>query len=263
MLDEAEYQREYDKAAAELEATAKATTANSEDEANVNAEQAVKKPEAASEEKVIEKAESVDAQKEQDPIAELRDRVEKAEKIARDQQAWATRVAQENAAIKRAQQQREREAQKPAILDANPELADAIRYVAHDPKPEQEANAQREQFMSIVDRAHPGIFSIDADPELVNALETRLGALGEAISDPLVVIREITEEKLAHAERQIGKRFAAESAKQAQKSAMSVPGAGYGSGVKASTDTALEEVQRIQKMSDVEFAKEVRRVKGY
>jgi hypothetical protein len=254
MADDTEYQREYDKAAAELEAAATATTARGDDGKFVKAETAPKVAEVSEE---IEKAEEVD------PLAELRARLEKAEKIAKDQQAWATRVSQENAAIKREQQQREREAKKPAILDANPDLADAIRYVAHDPKPQEQADAQREQFLGIVDKAHPGIFSMDADPELVKALEIRLGALGDAASDPLVVIREITEEKLAHAERNLGKRFAAESAKLAQKSAMSVPGAGSGSGPKAVPDAALAEVQRIQSMSDADFAKEVRRVKGY
>jgi hypothetical protein len=123
---------------------------------------------------------------------------------------------------------------------------------------------QAQQWQNVIDKAHPGIFSNDLDPELLKSLETRLSALDDnARSDPILVIREITEEKLAHAERNIGKRFAAESARLAQKSAMSVPGAGSGGGVKSSTDAALEDVRRFQNMTDAEFAKEVRRVKGY
>jgi hypothetical protein len=53
--------------------------------------------------------------------------------MAKDNQAWATKLAQEAAQLKREREQREREAKKPAILDANPELAEAIRYVAQDP----------------------------------------------------------------------------------------------------------------------------------
>jgi hypothetical protein len=83
-----------------------------------------------------------------------------------------------------------------------------------------------------------------------------------AWQDPLVAIREITEEKLAHGERQLGKRFAAEAAKLKEKSAMSVPGAGAGSGAKAPVDAQLAEVDRIRNMSDAEFQKEVRRGQG-
>jgi hypothetical protein len=54
--------------------------------------------------------------------------------MAKDNQAAFTRAAQEAAQLKREREQREREANKPAILDANPELAEAIRYVAQDPE---------------------------------------------------------------------------------------------------------------------------------
>lgn len=238
-VEDTEYKEAYDKASAALDTAAQATP-----EVEVVAPVA---PEAAPE---------------VDPLAELRARVEKAEKVAKDQQAWATRVSQENAQIRREQLQREREAAKPAILDANPELADAIRFVANDPKPQRDDH--HAEWQSIVDKAHPGIFSTEIDPELEKSLMTRLGALDDdSRQDPLIVIREITEEKLAHAERQVGKRFAVESAKLQQKSAMNVPGAGAGGGVKAAPDAALAEVQRIQRMSDADFQKEVRRVKGY
>lgn len=243
-MEDAEYQAEYDKAAAELEAAANATT--DRDDRGRLAEIA-KEPEVA----------TPDAPKEEvkDDLAELRTRVEKAEKIARDNQAWATRMAQERAEEKR---MREREANKPSILDANPELADAIRYVAQAPQVPVE-NA----FIAAVEKAHPGIFSVELDPELQKALETRLTNLDPVLKDdPLEVIREISEEKLAHAERQIGKRFAAEAMKLQQKSAMNVPGAGAGV-ARQSVDTELAEVQRIQNMTPAEFQKEVRRVKGY
>jgi hypothetical protein len=168
-------------------------------------------------------------------------------------------MAQEAAQLRREREAREREAQKPAILDANPELADAIRYVAQDPAPQQQAVDRQSQWAQIIEQAHPGIFTLPDDDELVKAL---LAKRTPAWEDPLVAIREITEEKLAFTERQVGKRFAAEAARQAQKSAMSVPSAGAGAGVMAPVDVQLAEVQRIQKMSDADFAKEVRRVKG-
>lgn len=195
-------------------------------------------------------------------LAEIKARLEKAEKIAKDNQAWATRMAQEAAQLRREREQQQREAMRPAILDTNPELADAIRYVANDPTPRHQAEDDHSVWMETIDKAHPGIFSKDIDPELEKDLAARLDQLGDAKSNPLEAIRVITEGKLAHAERQIGKRFAAEAAKMSQKSAMSVPGAGR-SGAVAPVDAALAEVQRIQNMSDAEFQKEVRRVKGY
>lgn len=246
-VEDTEYQAEYNKAAAALEAAAQATPV---EEAKAPIE---KEPE-----KAPEPAPEKDDKP--DPIAELTARLEKAEKIAKDNQAWATRLAQENAAVKREQQQREREAHKPAILDTNPELADAIRHVVSDPAPRQAQEDRQAQWADIVERAHPGIFQLSDEDDLVKALVTKRTAEWE---DPLVAIREITAEKLAHTERQVGKRFAAESAKLAQKSAMSVPGAGSGGGMQAAPDAALAEVQRIQKMSDKDFQAEVRRVKGY
>lgn len=260
-VEQTEYQKEYDAAAAALEAAAQATTARGADGKFAKAEPVIK-DEPKADEPVKEVA--VEEVAKPDPIAELTARVEKAEKVARDNHAWATKVSQEAAQLRKEQQQREREATKPTILDANPELADAIRYVANDPAPKEQQEDAQAKWHAMVDKAHPGIFSTSIDPELEKSLVTRLSALNEdARSDPLVVIREITEEKLAFAERQIGKRFAAESAKQAQKSAMSVPGAGAGGGVKTAPDAALAEVQRIQSMSDADFAKEVRKAKGY
>ena len=242
-VEQTEYQKEYDKAAAELEAKA-------------NGEQKVEipvKPEAVEPAKEPEKVEV-------DPLEEIKQRLEKAEKIAKDNQARATRAAQEAAELRREREQAKREANKPAILDANPELAQAIRYVS-----EEQANRvePKAEFRSIVEKAHPGIFNDDIDPELQKTIMARLEVLDDVSrNDPLVFIREVTEGKLAHTEQLIGKRFAAESAKLSQKSAMSVPSANS-SGVRTPPDTALEEVQRIQNMSDADFQKEVRRVKGY
>lgn len=259
-MDDTEYQKEYQKAAAELEAAAQATTARGPDGKFTKAEPEKVEPEKVPEPEPVKQTEpeKVEPEKVEDPLAELRARVEKAEKMARDNQAYATRMAQEAAQLRREREQREREAQKPAILEQNPELADAIRYVAHDPAPQQQAEDRLAVWRQTIEAVHPGIFTMPDDDELVKALVARRTAAWE---DPLVAIREIAEEKLAHAERQVGKRFAAEAARQAQKSAMSVPGAGR-SGVMTPVDEQLAEVQRIQKMSDKDFAAEVRRVKG-
>jgi hypothetical protein len=198
-----------------------------------------------------------------DPLEELRARLEKAEKIAADNKAWGTKQAQELAALKREREQQQREASKPAILDANPELADAIRYVASDPAPQQQVQHQQQQWQELVASAHPGIFDIGIDPELEQALLAKREALGESWYDPMVAIREITAEKLAHTERMIGKKFMAEAAKAAQKSAMSVPGAGASTAKAAPVDPQTEMANRYRTMSAAEFEKERRRVLGY
>ena len=240
MSDNTEYQQESTLPAGEVDATATQATTDQpqEQQATQEATQSV------------------------DELAEIKARLDKAEKIAKDNQAWATRMAQEAAQLRREKEQQQREASRPAILDANPELAEAIRYVASDPAPRQQVEDEQALWRETIDKAHPGIFSTDIDPELEKDLAQRLEQLGESAKNPLEAIRVITEGKLAHAERQVGKRFAAEAAKLAQKSAMSVPGAGR-SGAPAPVDAALAEVQRFQNMSDADFQKEVRRVKGY
>lgn len=240
------YQKEYNEALAKLDGTAEAT---------IPAE-----PEAVAE---PEKAEiEAETPAEVDPLEELRTKLEKTEKALRDTQSWGTKNAQRLAEIERERVERERAAARPEILDANPDLADAIRYVTTDPAPQHQAERQQQTWQEMVQTAHPGIFDLSIDPELEAAVVARREAVGDAWNDPLVAIREITAEKLAFTERQVGKRFAIESAKQAQKSAMSVPGTG-GSASRAAVDPDAEAAHRILKMSDAEFAAEVKRVKGY
>lgn len=239
MLDnvDAQYKREYDEALAKLDGTAEATTPEPEPE---------KEPEPVPEEIKTEMP---------DPLAEVRAELEKTKKALNDTKAWGTKNAQRLADIERDR----REAAKPEILEANPGLDDAIRYVTEAPK--HEAERHQQDWAAMVQFAHPGIFDVSIDPELEAALVAKRDALGEAWLDPMTAIREITAEKLAFTERQVGKRFV-EAAKQSQKRAMSVPGAG-GSANRTAPDPEQESVQRIRDMSDADFAKEVRRVKGY
>lgn len=257
-LSPEDYQKEYDAAAAALEAAASGTPVVPE-VITAPTPEPEKAPEVTPE-PVLEPGKPVDE------LAELKERLAKAEKIAHDNHVWGTKNAQRLAEIERERQQREREASKPPILEANPDLADAIRYVASDPAPQQEAaqrqTEQQQQWKQTIETAIPGAFDENLDPELFAALAARRDAPGADWTNPLNVIRDITAEKLAFAERQVGKRFAAEAAKQAEKSAMSVPGSG-GGGTRAATNPDLEAVQRIQNMSDAEFAKEVKRVKGF
>lgn len=270
-LDPEEYQRQYDEAAAQLDAAANpATTARAADgkfapaEAATPAVPAPADPAAEPAPAPTPPAEpAAEVAKPVDELAEWKARAEKAEKIARDNQAWATKAAQEAAALRRQQEQRDRDAAKPAILDANPELADAIRYVTADPAPQHEVEDRKAAYQSTIEKAHPDAFAADMDPELQESIAKAWQGLGDAAADPLEVVRVITQEKLAFTERQVGKRFAAEAARQQQKSAMSVPSPGASSVAVAPQDAQLAETQRISKMTDREFEAEVRRVRGY
>lgn len=265
-VNDEEYQKAYDAAAAELDAAASATTARGPDGKFAKVEPATVETPAAAE--VVEPTATVEEpaklEEPKDELAEMRARVEKAEKMAKDNQAWAHRMAQEAAQLKREREQAAREAAKPAILDANPELADAIRFVAGDPTPRNQEVQRQQEWQTAVEKVHPGIFDKSIDPELEKAISARFESLGPSVQDQLEAIRVITEEKLAYNERLIGKRFAAEAAKQAKVSAMTVPGAGAGGGSsRVPPDAALAEVERIKNMSEAEFAREVRRVKGF
>lgn len=266
-LSAEEYQRQYDEAAAQLDAAAQPATTARDDNgqfAKVDTPAAVAEVvEPAKADPVVETPAANEPAKPAVTMEELAARLEKAEKMAKDNQAYATRMAQEAATLRRAQEAAQREASKPTILDDNPELADAIRYVANDPAPKQQAEQAQQQFQSVIEKAHPDAFATDMPKELQDAIASAWQGLGDDAQDPLNVVRVITQEKLAFNERLIGQRFAAEAARQSQKDAMKVPLPGASSGARAPEDAAAAEVKRIAQMSDADFAKEVRRVKGY
>lgn len=248
LTPEEQYQKEYDEAAALLDSAAAGNNPEVITDPVIKTEEPAAKTDPAT----------------VDPLAEVRAELEKTQKALKDTQAWGTKNAQRIAEIDRERQQQQRDAMKPAILDANPELADAIRYVAGDPAPQQQAQDTQQKWLDVVNAAHPGIFDLSIDPELEKAILARRDKVGAEWGDPLVAIREITAEKLAFTEQQVGKRFAAAAATVAKKSAMSVPGAGASSAVSRTTpDADLEAVQRIKNMSDADFEKEVARVKGF
>lgn len=261
-MDDAEYQKEYDKAMKALdgEAAGEPTTAKTEEvEAKAPPETPAKvEPDAKHD--ATDKPKDDEKPKEPDPLEEIRAKLAKTEKALKDTQKWGTQNAQELAQLKRESDERKRQAERPAILDANPGLEEAIKHVV--PTPEPQGPDQWAIRNQIINEAHPGIFNKDVPDELVKGILARFDALGDDINDPLICIREITAEKLAHTEREIGKRFAAESAKAAQKTAMSVPGAG-GAGARVPVDADLAAKDRILNMTSAEFEKERRRVLGY
>lgn len=276
MYDDPEQQKEYDEAMAKLEAGEKPTTSRGPDGKFTAAEEKPAEAEVAKEaESEVPKAEAVEPAKEEvkpaepDPLEALRaeiakrdEELAKRDKALKDTQAWATKNAQELAAIRREKELQQRAASRPQILEQNPELEQAIRHVVTDPTPQIQQEKQQQEWFSIIDRAHPGIFAPEADPELINALVAKRDAPGSGWEDPLIAIRDITAEKLAYTERQTAKKLKVEAEQRAQKSAMSVPGAGA-TVPKTAKPSDQDEAKRIQSMSPAEFEKERKRVLGY
>ncbi len=254
-LSPEEYQKEYDEAYAALDAPA------TDKPVATSTEEVPVKPEPV----VEAKPEAEDKPKEEvpvDPLAEMREELEKAKKALKDTQAWGTKNAQRLAEIERQRLLQDRETNKPAILESNPDLADAIRYVANDPTPAIQAQDHHQTWLQIIETAHPGIFQVPDGDELVEAIGARAKELGADWNDPLVAIREISAQKLAHAERQITKKFETDAKTKPQKAAMSVPSPG-GSTTRVATNQDADEVARIQKMSPEDFEKERRKVLGH
>lgn len=256
----AEYQAEYDKAAKELEEADQRP--RGPDGKFVKAEPAAAEPAATLPAEAPAPA-PAPAEPVPDPMAEMRAEIARLGKVAEDNKAWGTRTAQALADLKRERQEQERIAARPKILDANPELEAAVRYLVPDGREDRREDARYTSWKATVESVHPGILGNEVDPELLKALEGRKTALGdEQWGDPMVVIREVTAEKLAHANRQADRRIAAEVAKLTQKSAMSIPGPG----ATATTRTGSSDqdaVDRIRNMSDAEFERERRRTLGY
>lgn len=256
-MDDKEYQAEYDKAMAELEAeeSGKAAPATTEPEPT---------PEPSPEPQPEPQAEPVKAEPEGETIEQLRERLAQQEKALKDTQRWAHENAAELKRLRQEREQAEREAKKPQILNDIEGLEEAVKYVAEAPKP-QAVNPQ-EAWLEAITKAHPDVNDLLADQAFYQAVEARRQNLGADWNDPLVAIREITAAKLDRAEsikaqaiEQARKDF---EAKQNQKAAMQVPG-GHAGAAPRESDPQADMVKKYQTMSDEDFAKEVARVTGF
>lgn len=241
--DSPEYQEAYQKEMQRLEAEAGKTT-----------EVVVDKPAATTSEKIEEKP--VD-----DPVKELTAKVEKLDKALKDTQRWGHTNAAEVARLKKAAEDRERTETRPALLDANPGLEDAIKHVAGREKPKEAP----EEWLSTVARALPDVETLLSDQEFHAKAAARRAELGPAWDDPINAIRELSSIRTEHLSQK-NATAAVEAArkdfekKAGKRTAMSVPG---GSGGKDAPPDQDDAVKRYQTMSTVDFEKERQRVMGF
>ena len=185
--------------------------------------------------------------------------IEKLEKALKDTQRWAHQNAAEVARLKKEAEERKRVETRPAILDANPGLEEAIKHVA---PPEK---SRDDIWLESVQRALPDVEGLLNDQSFHAKAKARQVELGDAWTDPLIAIRELSDLRASHirdqaiqgAVEQARKDFEDKSTK---RSAMSVPG---GSGAKAPAPAKDDEAQRIANLSDKDFRAMRAKVMGF
>lgn len=187
--------------------------------------------------------------------------LEKLEKALKDTQRWAHQNAAEVSRLKKEAEERKRTESRPAILDANPGLEDAIKHVVPTPEPK----SKDEIWVETVQRVIPDVESLLTDQSFHAKAKARQAELGEAWMDPLIASRELSDLRAVHmrdqalqgAVEQARKDFEEKSQK---RSAMAVPG---GSGAKPAPKVVDDGVERYRTISDAEFRKERAKVMGY
>lgn len=176
--------------------------------------------------------------------------IDRLEKALNDTKRWAHQNAAEVARLKREADDRKRTETRPAILDANPGLEEAIKHIAP-PIPEK---SKDEIWLESVQRAVPDVEGLLNDQAFHAKAKAKQAELGEAWMDPLIAIRELSDLRAGHmrdqaiqgAVEQARKDFEEKSTK---RSAMTVPG---GSGAKP-VQVKDDEAERIRNMSDKDF----------
>lgn len=253
-----EYQAEYDKEMKRLEA-----------EAGANTDKKVDKPDTTTS-KADDKADEKTAEKKADDAktetaAELTARVEKAEKALKDTQRWGHENAARVKRLEKEAEDRKHAAKRPEILDANPQLEEAIKHVAGtkaDEKPPQE------QWFESVTVAIPDVNTLLGDKDFYAQAAAKKAELGSEWDNPLIAIRELSAMRTEHLSKQ-NVQAAVEAArkdfevKSKKRTAMEVPGGSGGKDASTTTSKEDEEVKRFRTMSTADLNKERSRVLGY
>lgn len=246
-----EYDEAYNKEMKRLEAEA-GKDANKADKADTITSKADDKADKPAEKKA--EIESTD---------ELKARLEKAEKAIKDTQRWGHENAAEVKRLKREAEERKHAETRPAILEANPGLEDAIKHVAGT-RTESEADAKA-AWLSTVSRAVPDVEKLLGDQDFHAKASARKAELGAEWDDPITAIRELSSLKTEHLSNRAS-QVAVEAArkdfevKAKKRNAMEVPG---GSGGKDPAIKGDDAADRFRTMTKEEFAKERSRVMGY
>lgn len=202
---------------------------------------------------------------------EIKARLDKAErdlqaaqKAIKDTQRWGHESAAKVKRLEKEAEEGKRAATRPAILEANPGLEDAIKHVAGT-RTESEADAKA-AWLSTVSRAVPDVEQLLGDQAFHAKASARKAELGSEWDDPITAIRELSSLRTDHLSQKAS-QAAVEAArkdfdtKSKKRNAMEVPG---GSGGKDGADPKGEDAaKRYREMSKEDFAKERSRVMGF
>lgn len=206
-------------------------------------------------------APKADEAKPDDELAKVRKELETANKRVADTQ----RAFHENAArikrLERDAEERKHAETRPAILDANPGLEEAITHIA---RPAQPEGTPEQRWLGTVVHAIPDVETLLGDQTFFAAAQARKAELGAEWDNPLTAIREFSALKTQHQSAQQSKAAVeaaqADFRKKAEKRpAMEVPGGAGGRDAPVQTD----EVQKVWAMSDEDFRKQRSKVMGY
>lgn len=247
---DAAYQAEMDKLNAATEPTNDSTTEATNGKA-LEAEPEQKNEEA--------EAESTEAR-----FTRLEKELASTTKALSDTKSWATKNAAEVKRLRKEQEERERQANRPQILDDNPGLDDAIRHVTG----ARPASAPQEAQQSWADTVGTALPELDAlleqNPELRTKAQALAQQLGEDWTNPIIAIRELGRLQRDH-ERTVVSTGAAEAARRdfqqkgQKKTAMQVPSGSAPARQAAKPDP----VKEMEDMSDADFQKMRAKVLGY
>lgn len=190
-----------------------------------------------------------------DPIKKLEARLASTEKALNDTKAWASRNAADVKRMRKEQEERERAANRPQVLDDNPGLEEAIRHVSG-ARPASSPDEAQQTWANTVATALPDLDALlEQNPELQVKAKALAQQLGDDWDNPIIAIRELGRLQRDH-ERAATSVAAQEAARRdfqqkgQKKMAMQVP-----SGSPTRQPAKVDPVKEIEDMSDADFHK--------
>jgi len=198
-------------------------------------------------------------QQEPDELEALREQLAKNEKALKDTQRWAHKNSTELAALKREREEEQRAQSRPAILDDNPGLEEAIKHVAT-PVYQQEPD-KNAQLIGTLEKALPELDKLLDEEEFKTIFfELRKDSIDAWLDDPLSAIRDInTLQTKYQSDKAVSNAQKDFEAKKKKLGSMSVPGGSGGKGMSTEVDAA----QAMREMSDADFARLRNKTLGY
>lgn len=186
-----------------------------------------------------------------DELEQLRNDLAAANKRINDTYAQYQAGQERISLMERAIVERERQANRPPLLDETEGLQEAIKFVAQS---ERDKPTDDDRWTAIVARGVPGAAQLLNDERFYQAAQEARQRVGErAWKDPVVAIAEIGNLKAEYLkQRAIEEDRRARSQADDKTNAMDIPG---GSGKAGRRDPPVDEVKRIWDLPMDEFRK--------